>query len=345
MAIFDLDGVPLTAAYDLDGVPPSAAYDLDGTPVWQSGSGGGGGEIIPISVVESYFREPTQHVEGLLNLLDDDWQSVIHITDPHGSGNQNHSQAIALYLLANTRAKAIVLGGDYSVNAWDKSQYDTYMVPLLESDYLSAIYPCLGNHETYGTDARANSMAAVYSDFLQSKSNIHGVPASIYYYFDDVSTKTRFVFINTSDYSDTSMSTEQIEWIQTAVQVPNSTWSVIVFGHVNLESLGGVTTMNEANGAAIAEAIATSNGTIVGYFCGHQHIDGISTISGFHQAMLYCDKLENNAYYSGYSVTDRQAGTIQEQAVSVISFNTTTKRVVIWRIGVRSPNQTLEFSY
>lgn len=342
MSIYSISGTVLSSAYGIDGNALSKAYDLSGNVIFQSGS-----EPSKYSIenVVSYFRESTQEVEAELKALPNAWQSVIHITDMHGSGNKNHSQAIAMYLLDNTPAKMIVFGGDYSVSYWDKNQYDAYMAPYLESDFLDDIYPCLGNHETYGTDARANSMAAVYSDFLQSKTNIQGEPESIYYYFDDVSTKTRFVFINTSDSSDTRMTDAQISWIQSAVQVRDSSWSVVVFGHVNLESLGGVTTMNEANGAAIAAAIATSNGTVVGYFCGHQHIDGISTISGFHQAMLYCDKLENNAYYSGYSVTDRQEGTIKEQAVSVISFNTTTKQVVIRRVGVRSPNQTLAFSY
>ena len=235
-------------------------------------------------------------------------------------------------------------GGDYSLQNWSETQYDTYMLPLLESEYLDKIYACMGNHETYGTGATASAKSAIYSDFLEVKT-LQGNPQDIYYYFDDVSRKTRFVFINTSDSAQTTMSSTQLAWLETAMQLPNTDWSVAVFGHVNIENLGGVTTMNESNGAAIAAAIATSNGNVVGYFCGHQHIDGISTISGIHQAMLYCDKLENNAYYSGYSVTDRQAGTIKEQAVSVISFNTTTKQVVIRRIGVQSPNQTLAYSY
>lgn len=337
MPVYSLNGNEILSCYGLSGEEISTAYNLDGEIVFQKGA-------YPIENVVSYFRESTQAVKVEINALSDDWQSVIHITDPHGSGNQNHSQSIALYLLANTPAKMIVLGGDYSLQNWSETQYDTYVSPLLQSDYMENIYACFGNHETYGTGATASAKSAIYSDFLEGKT-LQGNPQEIYYYFDDVSRKTRFVFINTSDSNPTTMSSTQLAWLETAVQVPGTDWSVVVFGHVNIENLGGVTTMNESNGAAIAAAIATSNGTVVGYFCGHQHIDGISTISGIHQAMLYCDKLENIDYYSGYSVTDRTAGTTSEQAVSVISFNTTTKQVVIRRIGVESPNQALAFSY
>lgn len=342
MPIYTVNGNMLLSCYGLSSEQIPTAYNLDGEIVYQKSVPPT--PSYPIENVVSYFRDSTQAVEAEINALSDDWQSVIHITDPHGSGNQNHSQAIALYLLANTTAKMIVLGGDYSIQNWSETQYDTYVSPFLQSDYMENIYACFGNHETYGTGATASAKSAIYSDFLVSKT-LQGNPQDIYYYFDDVPRKTRFVFINTSDSNQTTMSSTQLAWLETAVQLPGTDWSVVVFGHVNIENLGGVTTMNESNGAAIAAAIATSSGTVVGYFCGHQHIDGISTISGFHQAMLYCDKLENIDYYSGYSVTDRAAGTTLEQAVSVISFNTTTKQVAIRRIGVESPNQTLAFSY
>lgn len=339
MSIYTVNGAELSNAYGTNGSELSNAYSVDGSIIFTKGS-----PQYPISNVQSYFRARTQEVENQIKALSSEWQSVVFVTDMHSWGNRQHSQAIALYLLANTPVKCIILGGDFCFSTWDESEYSTYVSPLLQSGFLDDIYTLYGNHELWGSSA-ADSAPKLYADFLESKSNISGNLQSIYYYFDDADNKTRFVFINTSDGSQYVMPNTQLEWLQSVVQLPNSTWSVIVFGHVNIDDLGGMTTDNEQNGAAIATAIASSNGSIIGYICGHQHIDGISTISGFHQATLYCDKLENSNYYPGYSVTDRERDTIQEQAVSVISFNTTSKQVVIRRIGVQSPNQTLAYSY
>jgi hypothetical protein len=54
--------------------------------------------------------------------------------------------------------------------------------------------------------------------------------------------------------------------------------------------------------------------------------------------------IPDTVYYPGISVTDRVTGTISEQAVSVVSINTTTKDVVIRRIGA-GRNQTLSYNY
>ena len=59
------------------------------------------------------------------------------------------------------------------------------------------------------------------------------------------------------------------------------------------------------------------------------------------------DKFENINYYDGISVTDRQVGTVSEQAVSIISINTNTKNVVIRRIGagLESIVESLHYTY
>lgn len=336
MAIFDVNGNELAAAYDVDGNALDAAYDVGGTEIFHGGK-------YPIDNVQSYFREPTLTVRNDLNSLSGDWQNIVFITDTHGSGNKQHSQAIGLYLLDNAPVSMLVIGGDYSLDPWSKTEYDTYMEPFLLSDSMDKIYAIFGNHETHG-GGTAEAKGSIYNDFLRDKAWLSGVLENNYYYFDDSDRKIRYMFLNTSDYRQYEMSADQLSWIAQNAVLPSADWSLVVFGHVTLNDMGVQTYLNEANGADVVTAINNCNGSIIGYICGHQHIDAIYNDGNFTHVTLQCDKFENTNYYDGISVTDRVVGTVSEQAVSVISINTTTKDVVIRRIGA-GRNQTLSYNY
>ena len=105
-----------------------------------------------------------------------------------------------------------------------------------------------------------------------------------------------------------------------------------------------MTESTETNGAAIISAIKECNGKVIGYICGHQHVDITGKWSGIQQTTLLCDKFENTNYYDGISVTNRESGKVTEQAVSVVSINSKTKQVVIRRIGA-GRNSTISYYY
>lgn len=336
MSVYNIDGNQLSDVCGLNGSSLSDAYDLKGASVFD-------GQKYSIDNVQSYFRTDTLSVASEINNLSDEWQSFVFITDPHGSGNKQHSQAVGLYLLDNTSVSMIVLGGDYSAGNWSKTEYDNYMSVFLNSGLVNNIYAVMGNHETNG-GGTAEAKESIYTDFLKDKTNINGQPSENYYNFDNTETKTRYMFINTSDGGETTVSSAQLSWISNNVILPASDWSLVVFGHVNLAQMAGVTYMNESNGSAVISAINNCNGTIVGYICGHQHVDICEKIGDFQHTTLICDKFENVNYYDGISATDREAGTTSEQAVSVISINTKTKQAVIRRIGA-GRNKTMSYSY
>lgn len=336
MAVYDVNGNEIVALYDVDGNELFSAYDIDGEEVYT-------GEKYSIENVVSYFRPETLSVAEDINELSTDWQSFVFITDTHGSGNKNHSQAIGLYLLDNTPVSMIVLGGDYSYYNWSKSEYDNYMSPFVESKYAGKIYAVMGNHERFGGGA-SEAKQSIYNDFLKNKSNIHGLLSENYYYFDDVPYKTRYMFLNTSDSGDYTTSQTQIAWIAQNVVLPGSDWSIVVIGHVNIANILGVMDGTESNGAAVITAIQQCNGSVVGYICGHQHVDAMEKIENIQHVTLMVDKFENTNWINGYSITNRVEGTTDEQAVSVISINTKTKDVVIRRIG-SGRSRTLNYSY
>lgn len=336
MALYDLHGDDIGLAYAVDGTAVDSAYDVDGESVYQASH-------YSIDNVVEYFRTDTLSTASEIDALSNDWTNFVFVTDTHGSANKQHSQAIALYLLDNTSAKMIVLNGDYSANNWSKSEYDAYMKPFLDSGLVRKIYATMGNHETFGGGS-AEAKQSIYSDFLADKTNITGSLQDIYYYLDDARNKIRYMFINTSDNGATTASATQINWITSNVVLPASDWSLLAIGHVNLLKMAGVTYMDESNGSAIVSAIDNCNGTIIGYLCGHQHIDYCEKLGNFQHTTITCDRFENSNYYDGISITNRVAGTNTEQSVSVVSINPKTRNVVIRRVGA-GRNMPISYSY
>ena len=306
----------------------------------------------PYSVV-SYYKDLTSSMRSLIANRNDNWYNFIFVTDPHSNDNAMHSQDIALYLLRNTpNISMMVLNGDYCRDGWDDGYYNQYMTPYLNCEVKSKIYATVGNHD-FGHVNR------IMTDFLAGKNVKTNNINNGYYYFDDTSRKLRVMFLNTSDDTWLSVGSTQLEWIRTNVQLPGTDWKLIVIGHVNLDPLDLDTlhpsdpwSMSLSNGEAVKETIATCNGTIVGYFSGHQHLDRSDDITSgqrtFRQTMLLCDRLEDGSTYYGSEYSyERQPATTTEQAISVISvkFKGDDPQVVVSRIGARSGSATTVVSY
>ncbi|MBR3346274.1 MAG: metallophosphoesterase [Solobacterium sp.] len=345
MAIYDIDGNEIVSAYDVDGTEIDTAYDVDGSEVFSPSEPEPKPVFNPYSInnVAEYLRQPTLAMESEINQLSTDWTNFVFITDPHGKANKQHSQAVALYLLSNVaNISRIVLNGDYVDDAWYQTEYDIFMQPFLDSDCIERTYATVGNHD-HGHEQQ------IYDDFLADKTDIIGSAEDCYYYVDIPTKKLRLMFVNTSNGSAyLGVSTDELTWIQQNVVLPSTDWHLCVIGHSNPNSLGGITTMNMSGASDFISAVNQCNGHIVGYFCGHQHIDDTRLISGgFQQTTLLCDRFENTNYYDGLSVTNRVEGTANEQAISIISINTKTRNVVVRRIGAgwESIVNSLHYSY
>ena len=212
-----------------------------------------------------------------------------------------------------------------------------------------SVYFALGNHDRIGwSDFDLEQVQRAYNVFLSNK-DVEGVPTSYYYYFDNAAKKIRYMVINTSE-SETNhvtMSATQLAWIGRNVQLPDSTWSLVVIGHCDIDPDTSVVTGGSANAQDICDAIELCNGHVVGYFCGHQHIDRITSIdNAFRQITLLCDCIDDREYYpSIYDYPTRTPGTASEQAVTIVSFNTVTGVVRFTRIGAYSPNTLPSYNY
>ena len=338
--MYKRSGVRAFNTYDYQSLPADGAYDIDGIQLVDNSEYG-------IENVVEYYRQPLLAMCNTISALSEDWQNFVFLTDTHGSANKQHSQAMAIYMLEHVpNIDFIHLNGDYSNDSFSPAEYETYMQPFLFRKTALKTYAAYGNHETYGNQW-VLSMPSIARDFLFPKDDVTGNLDRIYYYFDNVPKKTRYLIINTSDSSAYSVSATQRAWIEENVILPDTDWHLVVIGHVNLWDCGGITTLNENGAANIINAILNTNGNLVGYICGHQHIDFVGNTGQIWQTTLMCDRFENTNYYQGYSYTERVADTVNEQALSVVSINTKTRNVVVRRIGAgwQAIVESLHYTY
>lgn len=340
MALYKIDGIRTYESWNNAGDEEEAAYDIKGNKLIDNSEYG-------IENVADYYRTPISNLCSEVSELSSDWQNIIFLTDTHGSANKQHSQAMAIWLFEQAgNIDFIYLNGDYSNDPWSTSEYLNFVEPFVSRKTAKYTYAAYGNHETYGSSA-SESKPNICRDFLYPHRNITGNLDNLYYYFDNEEKKTRWMVINTSDYSPFAVGQSQLKWIESNVILPGTDWHLVVMGHVNFNNLGGITTQNESNAQDIISAINKCNGNIVGYICGHQHIDDTRNIGDFQQTTLMCDRFENTNYYDGLSYTQRVADTANEQALSVISLNTKTRNVVVRRIGAGWPDivSSLHYTY
>lgn len=326
MPMYKTSGVKAFRQWDNQSVEKTYSYDSSGNVLIDNSE-------YTIDNVVSYYRTPLLNMCTEISALSSDWQNVIFLTDTHGSANKQHSQAMAIYMLEHvSNIDFIHLNGDFSNDTFDLTQYNTFMAPFLSRKTALKTYAAHGNHETYGSQASL-AMPQIAEDFLLPKDNVHGNLARTYYYFDNVEKKTRWMVINTSEDSAYSITRAHRLWIEENVQLPDTDWHLVVMGHVNLWDCGGITTQNENGATNIINAILSTNGNLVGYICGHQHIDHTGSTGQLQQMTLMCDRFENTNYYDGLSYTERVADTVNEQALTILSLNTKTRSVVARRIG------------
>lgn len=294
------------------------------------------------------------------------WSHAIFITDMHSNvegdtiTNYNHSQAIAMYLADNAGIDKIILGGDYCEGEWSEEKYKIYMNPFIEAGFVDKVYPLLGNHErmlprclerdTELPDSgfvAAQAKACICNDFLLSKENIVGNIEEGYYYIDEETSKTRFLFLNTSDHAKYSMSYNQLRWLKKVgiVGHENEDWTLLVFGHINLTNaelqigdgvIDYTNSVEAKNGDEVEEILREWDGPIAGYICGHQHIDSTYTNDRFNYTTLYCDKFSSpssNESYRSNKPTNRTGNSDTDSAVTVVSINTAQHLVYFRRIG------------
>lgn len=277
-------------------------------------------DTIASSDIDSSLRDATLQAVESANEADAHCIQFVILTDTHGSANGQKSQNVVRYLLKKSRANKLFWLGDKAEVNWSSAEYQTFRAPLLNC--AEKVYPTVGNHEWFGNSSWSN-LTEIYTDFLEDKEDsLNGNPEHFYYYFDDEATKTRYLFINTSDGATVAVTSAQLTWLQSAVVLPTSDWGIVVLSHYSFDDSAQHEYSNKS--LEIRDILLTTNGHIISHFCGHSHNDIQSII--------------DYSYYEQILDNDSEPS----QSISVVNINRSTGDVYITRIGHGSD---IEYNY
>lgn len=211
----------------------------------------------------------------------------------------------------------------------------------------------VGNHDGYwavsADEKHYYTDAQIYELFLREESiaqNKHFGGDGTYYYVDEISSKVRFIVLDTNDGT---VEAEQITWLQnTALSFSESGWAVVFISHqpisnhyhANISNAEAVRTVvkNYINGTSANKA------DIVGWYSGHIHRDRIYTgaatntsddtegdAMGFTQVTITSD-------HTGIAYDDATKHTVasddQSHAIDFVTINKSTRVVNITRLGI-----------
>ncbi len=291
--------------------------------------------------IPDYYKTQLYNAANSVDLQGEEWTSFAVIADTHGDGQR--TQTVIRYLLEHSDVERCFWLGDLGDKYFDEvgeKQYETFRESLLPCK--DRIYVTIGNHDRWKPGWYSKEdVGIVYRDFLKGKKGLTGNPEDFYYYFDDLERRLRYLVINTSNIPEDqmAMSETELSWIrETGLSLPGEDWGVVILGHIDINTDLGYK-YTSRNAEALSEMIAGCNGHVVGYFCGHEHLDGQSRVKdSFYQNCLVSDCIRKDQM-------KREANTREDGAVTVVSVNTTTGQVILQRVGLPMDGKLKNYNY
>ena len=280
-------------------------------------------ELVDTRDIASYFVDDVEDAMAYVNTLGTtDWVHHLVVTDTHFQRNYGHSTAI-VKAMQNTGyfGKVIHLGditddgiqADYEASAANYGQFN--------GDMLFAI----GNH-----DGQFTGYADYWYDaFLSDDTDITTTPediAKFNYYWDDADHSIRYIVYGYSSAS--GGAAYAIDKIKSAP----AGYAIITLCHY--KALIESTILIPLIGRELE---------YIGGIAGHYHIDGDSHL----YADMYNETwLNNDGYTNDNASYPKTDGTVDSQAITIMSINTTTRVVKFYRIGIPTAlGQTWQYTY
>ena len=271
-------------------------------------------------------------------------ESFMFFSDPHWEGNRKRSPVICKTVIDNTQISKIVCGGDLINQSATKTTMIDTMLDLVDSfKDIAPFYVALGNHDTNDTqNDKPNqrfTKSEAYSLCQKQTDQIMTYGEPCYYYFDNPTTKTRFIVLDTGLETMTTDAT-QIAWLESVLADAESDWHIIVFAHITYNGYPNqtiTTFFSTVAGILDNNNADNSNAKVEAVFSGHLHADAnYTTTGGIPIVLIDCDGSETN------SASGASAGTINENCVDAVVINYITETIYCNRIG-RGNSRTITY--
>jgi len=303
-------------------------------------------------------------------------ETFVFITDLHWETNNKHSPALINRILQNTNIQTIVCGGDL-INEGTKLDMENTMQDCVSSfNYKKHFFPCaFGNHDSNQNNQgslpeRWFDTETVYTlMYKQNDERIHYITDNEWkaFYFDNETTKTRFIFCDTGvdSWAGTIDTTSQSYWTYVASDQLDQLvdcmldtaegWEIVLVAHWirglnNFTAFGndlsaiadGINNKSsavDASGAAKVYNLSSAKAHVCAIFAGHTHFDfSATTTGGIPIVITDCDngvRTSNTDYPYVY-------GTITEQCFDVVTINYEAETVKCVRVG-RGANRSFTY--
>ena len=255
-----------------------------------------------------------------------DGDSFFMLSDLHWENNSKHSGALIAKANGKLNVGKIICCGDV-INGTTKVDAVDNMASAINSyKNITRFYCLLGNHDLNGigttaqdqlTRDEAYALINKESDFVMQYGGL------CYYYFDNPTTKTRYICLDTGTNGD--LGTDQNAWLTNVLSDTSENWHILIFAHLlytaNSWQAGlqpsdlHMTTYFTALCTQFDAYNASDNGkTIEAIFGGHTHIDANFTTTGGIPILLIDTDSRGT-----YSSTGGAANTINEQCVDIVT--------------------------
>ena len=385
-ALTSSDIANLTIKFDADGGTKTESTWTD-TGIAPSSSGGGGNYVnllVKVNENTSNIAEVSNRVTALETGSDSVtipsfWQNAVSaciskikalqvgkncVTFPFFSDNHQRNGYVGMlitHIMKECGIPYAFFGGDTIDSGYltentmisqDKT-FDTAMSYIPYGRFCRAV----GNHDGFWNDNGTKgsyTRAKIYELFLREEGisqNKHFGDDGTYYYIDDISSKVRFIVLNTNSETisagSESIDSTQLSWLQNiALKFNESGWAVVIISHCPISNHYHA---NVTNSTEVISVVNASGVDVVGWFSGHIHRDRMYT----HSAVGSADGVEgadgNPLGFTQVTITSDHTGIAydnatkhtvanddQSHAIDFVTINKSTRVVNITRLGIGS---------
>jgi hypothetical protein len=298
-------------------------------------------------------------------------ESFIFFSDPHWEGNAKWSPALIKEITKQTNINTIICGGDL-IEGGNKAAMVKAMNDMISRFKGSGrFFVAFGNHDTntIGSGSTENHLTKGETYALMQKQSDFDVQYGelCYYYFDNPTTKTRFIVLDTGIDRDAALDSTQRTWFQTTLNNMPTGYHALIFAHIIYISDNWRVGMSalEFNRTTFMDEICTicdtfnsaNNGKKVeAMFGGHTHFDldpnldpnpdpqsgnRFTSTGGIPIIIIDCDTV-TTASADGQGNRNAVKGTITEQCFDIVTVDYSAKQVKCIRIG-RGSDRTISY--
>lgn len=291
---------------------------------------------------ENYLKTKVPEINNTIDAVGVDGDSFVFFTDYHYESNAGNSLGAIQRVVNGTSIDKVFYGGDTFNGNASKAVVLGYLREFDKELNGLHYFGARGNHDDNTTDGGSVSVSLtdnqIYNYLVKKNENMVVNGEVLFYYVDNASAKIRYIVLNTGlAGTNTTISAENIQWMQDKITELTSGWHVLVITHGLFKFVASPGTVSTDPGYwnfgqqiidALNEIYDTANAVIIGVLCGHGHYDYYKTeAKGYLCIATTCDTRQEQGGL------DRTLGTVNEQAFDVVTIDKTNRTLTTIRVG------------